>query len=80
MFHNCTCIDDLMTKAVNRSAVLGQCPRKSDCDQKFKIYMAVSVVGSFFASLAATPGYMVLLRYDILTLSMCIMCIKMASC
>ncbi|XP_037551728.1 solute carrier organic anion transporter family member 1C1 isoform X1 [Nematolebias whitei] len=76
VFHNCTCIDDVMTKAANRSAVLGQCPRKSDCDQKFKIYMSISVVGSFFAALAATPAYMVLLRYDMLTLTMCIRSIQ----
>uniref|UniRef100_A0A3Q2ZZ37 Solute carrier organic anion transporter family member n=1 Tax=Kryptolebias marmoratus TaxID=37003 RepID=A0A3Q2ZZ37_KRYMA len=62
VFHNCTCIDDAMTKATNMSAVLGQCPRKGDCDRKFKIYMALSVLGSFISACGGTPGYIVLLR------------------
>ncbi|XP_013874318.1 solute carrier organic anion transporter family, member 1D1 [Austrofundulus limnaeus] len=62
VFHNCTCIDDAMNKAVNMSAVLGQCPRKSECDRQFKFYMGTSVVGAFLSACGATPGYMVLLR------------------
>ncbi|XP_054911371.1 solute carrier organic anion transporter family member 1C1-like isoform X2 [Poeciliopsis prolifica] len=61
-FHNCTCVGDFMTPAANMSAVLGQCPRKSDCDYKFKIYMALTVVGAFISACGATPGYIVLLR------------------
>uniref|UniRef100_A0A673BMH5 Solute carrier organic anion transporter family member n=1 Tax=Sphaeramia orbicularis TaxID=375764 RepID=A0A673BMH5_9TELE len=44
VFHNCSCVGEMMTSAVNMSAVLGQCPRKSDCDRIFKISMALSVV------------------------------------
>ncbi|XP_040886348.1 solute carrier organic anion transporter family member 1C1-like [Toxotes jaculatrix] len=62
VFHNCTCIGKMMTPAMNTSAVLGQCPRKSDCDHMFKIYMALSVVGSFISACGGTPGYIVLLR------------------
>ncbi|KAM9328383.1 solute carrier organic anion transporter family, member 1D1 [Pholidichthys leucotaenia] len=62
VFHNCTCIGELMTPVMNTSAVLGQCPRKSDCDFKFKIYMALSVIGSFISACGGTPGYIVLLR------------------
>uniref|UniRef100_A0A3P9NMT5 Solute carrier organic anion transporter family member n=1 Tax=Poecilia reticulata TaxID=8081 RepID=A0A3P9NMT5_POERE len=62
VFHNCTCVGDFMTPAANMSAVLGQCPRKSDCDYKFKIYMALTVVGAFISACGGTPGYIVLLR------------------
>uniref|UniRef100_A0A3B4UH14 Solute carrier organic anion transporter family member n=1 Tax=Seriola dumerili TaxID=41447 RepID=A0A3B4UH14_SERDU len=62
VFHNCTCIGDMMTPGMNMSAVLGQCPRKSDCERIFKIYMALSVVGSFISACGGTPGYIVLLR------------------
>ncbi|XP_041636843.1 solute carrier organic anion transporter family member 1C1-like [Cheilinus undulatus] len=62
VFHNCTCVGEMMTPSMNMSAVLGQCPRKSDCDRIFKIYMALSVVGSFISACGGTPGYIVLLR------------------
>ncbi|XP_053270899.1 solute carrier organic anion transporter family member 1C1 [Pleuronectes platessa] len=62
MFHNCSCIEDKRTSSANMSAVLGQCPRSSDCDGMFKIYMALSVIGSFISACGATPGYIVLLR------------------
>lgn len=61
-FHNCTCVGEMMTPGVNMSTVLGQCSRKSDCDRIFKIYMALSVLGSFISACGGTPGYMVLLR------------------
>lgn len=57
-----------MSPAMNMSAVLGQCPRKSDCDRIFKIYMALSVIGSFISACGGTPGYIVLLRSDRLKL------------
>ncbi|XP_076578733.1 solute carrier organic anion transporter family, member 1D1 isoform X2 [Chaetodon auriga] len=62
IFHNCTCIGEMMTPGTNMSAVLGQCPRKNDCDRIFKIYMALSVLGSFISACGGTPGYIVLLR------------------
>ncbi|XP_047431377.1 solute carrier organic anion transporter family member 1C1-like [Mugil cephalus] len=62
VFHNCTCIGETMIPAANMSAVLGQCPRQSDCDRKFKLYMALSVLGSFISACGGTPGYIVLLR------------------
>uniref|UniRef100_A0A3P8SN60 Solute carrier organic anion transporter family member n=1 Tax=Amphiprion percula TaxID=161767 RepID=A0A3P8SN60_AMPPE len=62
VFHNCTCISEMTVPVSNMSAVLGQCPRKSDCDNKFKIYMALSVLGSFISACGGTPGYIVLLR------------------
>lgn len=61
VFHNCTCINEAGL-AANASAVLGQCPRKDDCDMKFKIYMALSVISSFISACGGTPGYIVLLR------------------
>ncbi|XP_055009425.1 solute carrier organic anion transporter family member 1C1-like [Boleophthalmus pectinirostris] len=62
VFHNCTCVEELMTPGMNRSAVLGQCPRKSNCERAFKFYMALSVIGSFISAVGGTPGYIVLLR------------------
>ncbi|XP_040030744.2 solute carrier organic anion transporter family, member 1D1 [Gasterosteus aculeatus] len=62
-FHNCTCTGEkMMTPGMNMSAVLGQCPRRSNCDYNFKIYMALSVLGSFISACGGTPGYIVLLR------------------
>ncbi|XP_071752097.2 solute carrier organic anion transporter family, member 1D1 [Centroberyx gerrardi] len=61
-FHNCTCIGEMMTPGMNMSTVLGQCPRKSNCDYIFKIYMGVSVLGAFISACGGTPGYIVLLR------------------
>ncbi|XP_061570197.1 solute carrier organic anion transporter family member 1C1-like [Cololabis saira] len=62
VFNNCSCVGETVTPAMNMSAVLGQCPRKSECDSKFKIYMALSVIGSFISACGGTPGYIVLLR------------------
>ncbi|KAM6962382.1 solute carrier organic anion transporter family, member 1D1 isoform 2-T2 [Tautogolabrus adspersus] len=62
VFHNCTCVGEMMTPSMNMSAVLGQCSRKSDCESIFKIYMLLSVVGSFISACGGTPGYIVLLR------------------
>uniref|UniRef100_A0A8D3CXC3 Solute carrier organic anion transporter family member n=1 Tax=Scophthalmus maximus TaxID=52904 RepID=A0A8D3CXC3_SCOMX len=67
VFHNCTCAGEMASPVVNMSAVLGQCPRKSNCDGMFKIYMALSVVGSFISACGGTPGYIVLLRSETLT-------------
>uniref|UniRef100_A0A8C3AWG3 Solute carrier organic anion transporter family member n=1 Tax=Cyclopterus lumpus TaxID=8103 RepID=A0A8C3AWG3_CYCLU len=62
MFHNCTCARETMTPAINMSVELGQCPRRSNCDHIFKIYMALSALGSFISACGGTPGYIVLLR------------------
>ncbi|XP_077565449.1 solute carrier organic anion transporter family, member 1D1 isoform X2 [Stigmatopora nigra] len=62
VFHNCSCISQMIRPSQNTSAVLGQCSRKSDCEQVFKIYMAMSVIGSFISACGGTPGYIVLLR------------------
>ncbi|KAM8739745.1 solute carrier organic anion transporter family, member 1D1 isoform 1-T2 [Acanthopagrus schlegelii] len=62
VFHNCTCVSEMKSPAMNMSAVLGQCPRKTDCDRIFKIYMALSVTGSFISACGGTPGYIVMLR------------------
>ncbi|XP_034529555.1 solute carrier organic anion transporter family member 1C1-like [Notolabrus celidotus] len=62
VFHNCTCVGEMMTPGMNMSTVLGQCPRKSSCEGIFKIFMSLSVVGSFISACGGTPGYIVLLR------------------
>ena len=68
IFHNCSCVEDMRTSAANMSAVLGQCPRNSDCDGMFKIYMSLSVIGSFISASGAMPGFIVLLRSETLNL------------
>lgn len=65
MFHNCTCAGQ-MTPGLNTSVALGQCSRRSSCDRLFKIYMAMSVFGAFISGCGGTPGYIVLLRSEIL--------------
>ncbi|XP_043093078.1 solute carrier organic anion transporter family, member 1D1 [Puntigrus tetrazona] len=62
VFHNCSCVGDSPLPYANMSAVLGQCPRKSDCDSMFKLYMAVTVIGAFLSACGATPGYIIVLR------------------
>lgn len=62
VFHNCTCIGQSSFPYANMSAVLGQCPRKDDCDYMFKFYMGVSVIGAFLSACGATPSYIILLR------------------
>lgn len=68
VYHNCTCVGETMTPFTNMSAVLGQCPRANNCDGIFKIYMALSVVGSFISACGGTPGYIVLLRSETLVI------------
>ncbi|XP_068611234.1 solute carrier organic anion transporter family member 1C1-like [Brachionichthys hirsutus] len=62
MFHNCTCPGEMLAPGTNMSAVLGQCPRKSDCDRVFKLFMGLSTLGSFISACGGTPGYIVFLR------------------
>ncbi|KAM9467570.1 solute carrier organic anion transporter family, member 1D1 isoform 1-T1 [Clarias gariepinus] len=62
VFHNCSCVAEAPLPSMNMSAVLGQCPRKDDCDYMFKIYMVVTVLGAFFSACGSTPGYIVMLR------------------
>ncbi|XP_040599443.1 solute carrier organic anion transporter family member 1A5 isoform X1 [Mesocricetus auratus] len=58
VFHNCSCI----WSSGNSSAVLGLCKKGPDCTIKLQYYFIMSVIGCFIYSLAAIPGYMVLLR------------------
>lgn len=62
VFHNCSCVGEVAMPPANMSATLGQCGRKQDCEDMFKFYMGVSVVGAFISACGATPGYIVLLR------------------
>uniref|UniRef100_A0A672HNX4 Solute carrier organic anion transporter family member 1C1-like n=1 Tax=Salarias fasciatus TaxID=181472 RepID=A0A672HNX4_SALFA len=57
VYHNCSCIGELMTPSPNMSVVLGQCPRKDDCNRMFKVYMALSVTGSFISAFGGTSSY-----------------------
>ncbi|KAJ3611932.1 hypothetical protein NHX12_020212 [Muraenolepis orangiensis] len=63
VFHNCTCVGETVVRpSGNMSVALGQCPRPGSCDFTFKIYMAMSVMGTFVSACGGTPGYIVLLR------------------
>ncbi|XP_069765673.1 solute carrier organic anion transporter family member 1C1-like [Narcine bancroftii] len=59
-FHNCSCISVLST--MNSSAILGQCPKSSDCNRIFPYYVALTVLSAFAFSFGGVPGYMILLR------------------
>ncbi|XP_076424324.1 solute carrier organic anion transporter family member 1A4-like isoform X4 [Peromyscus maniculatus bairdii] len=58
VFQNCSCIQS----SGNSSAVLGLCEKDPDCTIKLQYYFIMAVFGCFIYSLAAIPGYMVLLR------------------
>ncbi|XP_059114728.1 solute carrier organic anion transporter family member 1A5-like isoform X2 [Peromyscus eremicus] len=58
VFQNCSCIQS----SGNSSAVLGLCEKGPECTIKLQYYFIVSIIGCFIFSLAAIPGYMVLLR------------------
>ncbi|XP_057624941.1 solute carrier organic anion transporter family member 1A5-like isoform X3 [Chionomys nivalis] len=58
VFQNCSCIQF----SGNSSAVLGLCNKGPDCTIKLQYFFIMAVIGSFIYSLAAIPGYMVLLR------------------
>ncbi|KAJ7395568.1 hypothetical protein BTVI_153466 [Pitangus sulphuratus] len=46
----------------NASAILGQCDEDENCDKMLHYFLILSLVCSFIFSLAAMPGYMVLIR------------------
>ncbi|XP_028735713.1 solute carrier organic anion transporter family member 1A2 [Peromyscus leucopus] len=58
VFQNCSCIQS----SGNASAILGLCKKGPDCTIKLQYFLIMSVIGCFIYSLAAIPGYMVLLR------------------
>ncbi|KAG3292292.1 solute carrier organic anion transporter family member 1A2 isoform X1 [Ictidomys tridecemlineatus] len=58
VFQNCSCI----RTSGNSSAVLGLCDKGHDCSMMLQYFLILSTISSFIYSLAAIPGYMVLLR------------------
>ncbi|PNJ86790.1 SLCO1A2 isoform 3 [Pongo abelii] len=62
VFQNCSCIQT----SGNSSAVLGLCDKGPDCSMMLQYFLILSAMSSFIYSLAAIPGYMVLLRYKII--------------
>ncbi|XP_032143649.1 solute carrier organic anion transporter family member 1A2 isoform X2 [Sapajus apella] len=58
VFQNCSCIQT----SGNSSAVLGLCDKGPDCYMMLQYFLILSATSSFIYSLAAIPGYMVLLR------------------
>ncbi|XP_008952579.1 solute carrier organic anion transporter family member 1A2 isoform X1 [Pan paniscus] len=58
VFQNCSCIQT----SGNSSAVLGLCDKGRDCSLMLQYFLILSAMSSFIYSLAAIPGYMVLLR------------------
>ncbi|XP_008064018.2 solute carrier organic anion transporter family member 1A2 [Carlito syrichta] len=58
VFQNCSCI----RTSQNSSAVLGLCDKGHDCSMMLQYFLIISATSSFIYSLAAIPGYMVLLR------------------
>ncbi|NWJ03914.1 SO1A2 protein, partial [Crypturellus undulatus] len=62
VFENCTCIAASGFSSQNVSAILGQCDKEENCNRMLRDFLICSLVGSFIFSLAAMPGYMVLIR------------------
>lgn len=61
VFSNCSCVG----VAGNFTAGAGPCPHTDDCDRMFPYFLALSVITSFIISLGGTPGYMILIRWDL---------------
>ncbi|XP_075409174.1 solute carrier organic anion transporter family member 1A2 isoform X2 [Tenrec ecaudatus] len=59
VFQNCSCLQS----SANSSAVLGLCDKGDTCALMLQYFLILSTLSSFIYSLAAIPGYMVLLRY-----------------
>ncbi|XP_009566418.2 solute carrier organic anion transporter family member 1A2 [Cuculus canorus] len=62
VFENCTCVADSGFSSQNVSAVLGRCDGGENCEKMLHYYLILSLACSFIFSLAAMPGYMVLIR------------------
>ncbi|XP_014725565.1 PREDICTED: solute carrier organic anion transporter family member 1A2 [Sturnus vulgaris] len=62
VFENCTCVAASGFSLQNISATLGQCDGHENCDKMLHYFLILSLVCSFIFSLAAMPGYMVLIR------------------
>ncbi|XP_033918951.1 solute carrier organic anion transporter family member 1A2-like [Melopsittacus undulatus] len=62
VFENCTCVAASGFSSQNISATLGQCDREENCEKMLHYFLILSLVCSFIYSLAAMPGYMVLIR------------------
>uniref|UniRef100_G1NLJ6 Solute carrier organic anion transporter family member n=1 Tax=Meleagris gallopavo TaxID=9103 RepID=G1NLJ6_MELGA len=62
VFENCTCVAASEFPFQNASAVLGQCDKGKNCDKMLQYFLILQLVGSFIFSLAAMPGFMVLIR------------------
>ncbi|XP_045144423.1 solute carrier organic anion transporter family member 1A2 isoform X2 [Echinops telfairi] len=58
VFQNCSCLQS----STNSSAVLGLCDKGDTCALMLQYFLILSTLSSFIYSLAAIPGYMVLLR------------------
>ncbi|XP_075409176.1 solute carrier organic anion transporter family member 1A2 isoform X3 [Tenrec ecaudatus] len=58
VFQNCSCLQS----SANSSAVLGLCDKGDTCALMLQYFLILSTLSSFIYSLAAIPGYMVLLR------------------
>ncbi|XP_052576379.1 solute carrier organic anion transporter family member 1A5-like isoform X1 [Peromyscus californicus insignis] len=58
VFQNCSCIGS----SGNSSAVLGLCKKGPDCTIMLQYFFILVLISSLIYSLAAIPGYMVLLR------------------
>ncbi|XP_054666615.1 solute carrier organic anion transporter family member 1A2-like isoform X4 [Grus americana] len=62
VFENCTCVAASGFSSQNVSAILAQCDGEEICDKMLHYFLILSLVCSFIFSLAAMPGYMVLIR------------------
>ncbi|KAM9203274.1 solute carrier organic anion transporter family member 1A2-like [Mergus octosetaceus] len=62
VFENCTCVAASEFSYQNAFAILGQCDRGESCDKMLHYFLILQLVCSFIFSLAAMPGYMVLIR------------------
>ncbi|KAJ6666251.1 hypothetical protein lerEdw1_000523 [Lerista edwardsae] len=69
MFYNCSCVEIAESSSRHSSAVAGPCQKGNECPKMFLYFLVISVITSYTLSIGGTPGYILLLRYIYLGLT-----------
>lgn len=68
VFSGCRCVALPNMQPGNLTATPGRCPGRDGCHRIFPGFMVLSVLSSFIISLGGTPGFMVLVRCETISL------------
>ncbi|RMC02744.1 hypothetical protein DUI87_19934 [Hirundo rustica rustica] len=69
VFFNCSCVGTFESSQ-SSSAVVGPCQKGNECPKMFLYFLVISVITSYTLSVGGTPGYILLLRYVYLGLTL----------